>query len=137
MPMLCIATSFQLNLHFNFEDHIMPFLKLSTNVTIDQTQSGQLLGELSQLLAKETGKPERYVMVELAGGKTMAFGGSNQPLAYLECKSIGLSASQAKALSVSISRLLTGALPLTSERIYIEFSNCPAEFWGWNGSTFG
>jgi len=115
----------------------MPFLKLSTNVDIDQNQSEQLLGELSQLLAKETGKPERYVMVELAGGKTMLFGGSNQPLAYLECKSIGLSAAQAKALSASISRLLTSTLPLTSERIYIEFSNCPAEFWGWNASTFG
>jgi phenylpyruvate tautomerase len=66
----------------------MPFLKLSTNITIDQTQSEQLLSELSQLLAKETGKPERYVMVEMAGSKVMLFGGSNQPLAYLECKSI-------------------------------------------------
>jgi phenylpyruvate tautomerase PptA (4-oxalocrotonate tautomerase family) len=115
----------------------MPFLKLSTNVAIEQSQSEQLLKELSQLLAKETGKPERYVMVQVTGGKAMLFGGSNQPLAYLECKSIGLSAAQAKALSASISRLLTGVLPLTAERIYIEFSNCPAEFWGWNGSTFG
>ncbi len=40
----------------------MPFLRLSTNVTIDQTQAEQLLSELLQLLAKETGKPERYVM---------------------------------------------------------------------------
>ena len=109
----------------------MPFLKLSTNVTIDQSQSEQLLSELSQLLAKDTGKPERYVMVELAGGKAMLFGGNNQPLAYLECKSIGLSTTQAEALSASISRLLTATLPLTAERIYIEFSNCPAEFWGW------
>lgn len=115
----------------------MPFLKLSTNITIDHSQSEQLLSELSELLAKETGKPERYVMVELASGKTMLFGGSNQPLAYLECKSIGLSASQAKTLSASISKLLTRSLELTAERIYIEFSNCPAEFWGWNGSTFG
>lgn len=115
----------------------MPFLKLSTNVAIDQSQSDQLLGELSKLVAKEIGKPERYVMVEVAGGKAMLFGGGNQPLAYLECKSIGLSAMQAKALSASISKLLTDALPLTGERIYIEFSNCPAEFWGWNGSTFG
>ncbi|MDP3334282.1 MAG: phenylpyruvate tautomerase MIF-related protein [Methylococcaceae bacterium] len=115
----------------------MPFLKLSTNVTIEQSQSEQLLKELSQLLAKETGKPERYVMVQVTGGKAMLFGGSNQPLAYLECKSIGLTAAQAKVLSASLSKLLTSALSLTAERIYIEFSNCPAEFWGWNGSTFG
>jgi len=115
----------------------MPFLKLSTNVTIEQSQSEQLLKELSQLLAKETGKPERYVMVQVTGGKAMLFGGSNQPLAYLECKSIGLTAAQAKALSASLSKLLTNTLSLSAERIYIEFSNCPAEFWGWNGSTFG
>jgi phenylpyruvate tautomerase len=78
----------------------MPFLKLSTNFTIDQPQSEHLLSELSQLLAKETGKSERYVMVELAGGKAMLFGGSNQTLAYLECKSIGLSATLAKALGM-------------------------------------
>lgn len=115
----------------------MPYLKLSTNVIIDQEQSSRLLSELSALVAKETGKPERYVMVELTGGKAMLFGGSNRPLAYLECKSIGLSPAQAKALSASLSLLLTAGLQLPADRIYIEFSNCPAEFWGWNGSTFG
>jgi len=76
-------------------------------------------------------------MVELAGSQTMLFGATDQPLAYLECKSIGLSAIQAKALAASISKLLTAALSLSVDRIFIEFSNCPAEFWGWNGSTFG
>jgi len=115
----------------------MPFLKLSSNVEIESDASKQLAKELSQLLARETSKPERYVMVELAGGKTMLFGGSDQPLAYLECKSIGLSATQAKALSAALAKLLTDRLGLTAERIYIEFSNCPGEMWGWNGSTFG
>lgn len=116
----------------------MPFLKLSTNIAIDEAQAEQLLSELSSLVSQETGKPERYVMVELSGDQAMLFGGSKQPLAYLECKSIGLNPAQAKALSASISRCLTKALPpLSAERIYIEFSNCAAEFWGWNGSTFG
>lgn len=115
----------------------MPYLKLSTNVEITAEQSPQLLAELSQLLARETGKPERYVMVEVSGAKAMSFGGSAAPLAYLECKSIGLSTSQAKALAAAIPQLLAAKLPLTPDRVYIEFSNCPAEFWGWNGSTFG
>ncbi|MDP2901846.1 MAG: phenylpyruvate tautomerase MIF-related protein [Methylovulum sp.] len=114
----------------------MPFIKLSTNIAVDQRQSEHLLSGLSQLVAKETGKPERYVMVELTGSKAMLFGGNSQPLAYMECKSIGLTAAQAKALAASISKLLTTALPLSADRIYIEFSNCPAEFWGWNRSTF-
>lgn len=115
----------------------MPYLKLTTNIAISKEQSPKLLSQFSQLLAKETGKPERYVMVELVGDKDMLFGGSSEPLAYVECKSIGLSAQQAKSLSAAISQLLAGELQLTAERVYIEFSNCPAEFWGWNGSTFG
>jgi len=115
----------------------MPYLKLNTNVDVSLEQSQQLLAELSGLLAKETGKPERYVMVEVLGGKGMLFGGSAESLAYLECKSIGLSSAQAKALASSIPKLLAANLSLSPDRIYIEFSNCPAEFWGWNGSTFG
>lgn len=115
----------------------MPYLKLTTNIAISKEQSPKLLSQFSQLLAKETGKPERYVMVELVGDKDMLFGGSSEPLAYIECKSIGLSAQQAKSLSASIPQLLVGELQLSAERVYIEFSNCPAEFWGWNGSTFG
>ncbi len=115
----------------------MPYLKLSTNVEISEPQSSQLLGELSKLIAQQTGKPERYVMVELTGGKAMLFGGSSEPLAYLECKSIGLNSAQAKTLSATLSKALAAALSLAADRIYIEFSNCPAEYWGWNGSTFG
>lgn len=115
----------------------MPYLKLTTNIAISKEQAPKLLTQFSQLLAKETGKPERYVMVEVAGDRDMLFGGSNEPLAYVECKSIGLSAQQAKSLSASISQLLASNLSLSAERVYIEFSNCPGDLWGWNGSTFG
>ncbi len=114
----------------------MPYLKLKTNVPINKQQTSQLMGQLSQLLAKETGKSERYVMVELSADRDMIFSGDHEPLAYLECKSIGLTSVQAKALSAAISRILQSDLQLSPERIYIEFSNCPAEYWGWNGGTF-
>lgn len=115
----------------------MPYVKLSTNIAISQEQTPQLLSALSQLMAKGTGKSERYVMVELKPEAAMLFAGSGAPLAYLECKSIGLSESQAKTLSSSICQLLNQQLQLPAERIYLEFSNCPAEYWGWNSSTFG
>lgn len=115
----------------------MPYLKLSTNVAISKEKSTQLLRQFSQLVADETGKSERYVMVELIGEREMSFSGSSDPLAYLECKSIGLSAAQAKALSSSVSDVLSENLQIPADRVYIEFSNCPANFWGWNGSTFG
>lgn len=115
----------------------MPYLKLSTNTKINSEQEKALLSAFSQLLAKETAKPERYVMVELHAEQSMSFAGNTEPLAYVECKSIGLSTLQAKALSASIAKLLNTELSLAGDRVYIEFSNCPAEFWGWNGSTFG
>jgi phenylpyruvate tautomerase PptA (4-oxalocrotonate tautomerase family) len=119
------------------ESTTMPYLKLNTNAPVSSEDSPQLLRQLSQLMAKETGKPERYVMVELEGNKAMSFAGNSEPLAYLECKSIGLTTAQAKSLSSSLCQLLENALQLPPERVYIEFSNCPAEYWGWNGSTFG
>jgi phenylpyruvate tautomerase len=115
----------------------MPYLKLSTTESIPDEQSPQLLDQLSKLMAQQTGKPERYVMVQVEGGKAMLFAGNSQPLAYVECKSIGLTTAQAKAISSSLCRLLNDALQIPSDRVYIEFSNCPAEYWGWNGSTFG
>ncbi len=115
----------------------MPYLKLSTNVAISKEQSPQLLRQLSQLMSAETAKPERYVMVELLGDREMTFSGSSDPLAYVECKSIGLTPGQAKSLSVSVSEILNNSLQIAPDRVYIEFSNCPANFWGWNGSTFG
>jgi phenylpyruvate tautomerase len=116
----------------------MPYLKVSTNLEINPQQTQTLLRDLSQHVAKQTGKPENYVMVELCLGQNMIFAGSSEALAYLECKSIGLNSPQIKALASGLSQLLTAALPtLKAERIYIEFSNCLAENWGWNGATFG
>lgn len=115
----------------------MPFIKVNTNAVIGNEQLDPLIHELSQLVAKETGKPERYVMVQFAKCDQMLFAGSDTPLAYVECKSIGLTNHQAKNLSASLCQLLATNLMLSSERIYIEFSNCSAELWGWNGSTFG
>jgi len=115
----------------------MPYLKLDTNVAVSDTQKPELLQQLSQLMAQETGKSEAYVMVDISGGRDMSFAGNSGPLAYVECKSIGLSSEQAKSLSASVSALLEKNLQLVPERVYIEFSNCPGHFWGWNASTFG
>ncbi len=114
----------------------MPYLKLKTNVSISDEQTPALLAKLSHLMAQETSKPERYVMVELKNQNNIIFAGSTDPLAYLECKSIGLSSTQAKSLSAAISELLNTELGLSEDRVYIEFSNAAADYWGWNGSTF-
>ncbi len=114
----------------------MPYLKLKTNLELDKQQSPELLAKLSKLMASETSKPERYVMAELSSGHDMLFAGSDAPLAYLECKSIGLTSTQAKSISSAVTQLLNADLQVDADRIYIEFSSCSGEFWGWNGGTF-
>ncbi len=114
----------------------MPYLKLKTNQTISESQQQELLSELSSMLASVLGKSEKYVMVELEAEKVMLFAATTEKLAYVECKSIGLTSQQAKDLSPEISQQLDAILGIPASRIYIEFSQAPAEFWGWNGSTF-
>lgn len=113
----------------------MPYIKLNTNVDIADKPA--VLRQLSQIAAKETSKPESYVMIEITHNSSMLFAGKDSPLAFLECKSIGLTEKQAKSLSAAISQLLNAELQILPDRIYIEFSNAPAAFWGYNGSTFG
>lgn len=115
----------------------MPFISLTTNVQVTAEQQQLLLTKMSAAAATATGKSESYVMTQVESGKPMLFAGSDQPLAYLECKSIGLTPAQAKSLSPALCQLLQQQLNIQADRVYIEFSNCPAEFWGWNGSTFG
>ena len=114
----------------------MPYLKLTTNINISKDQTAGLLTQLSQSVAQGTGKSERYVMIELEDNKTMLFSGTHAPLAFVECKSIGLIPAKAKQLSASISQLLSEQLSIPADRVYIEFSDNPVAFWGWNGSTF-
>lgn len=115
----------------------MPYLNLTTNISISETKTSELLSQFSQLLAQKTGKPEAYVMVEITVDKPMLFAGNNKPLAYLECKSIGLSVAQTQPLAAAICQVLQTALQIDAERVYIEFSDCKADYWGWNSSTFG
>ncbi len=114
----------------------MPFLKITTNQTLDDTTRATLLGEASARVAEALGKPERYVMVELADGRPMLFAGDDAPLAYLELKSIGLPEGATPALSDALCDLVGERLGIPADRVYIEFSNAARHLWGWNGTTF-
>ncbi|HEB57595.1 MAG TPA: hypothetical protein ENJ01_00045 [Gammaproteobacteria bacterium] len=114
----------------------MPYLKIQTNVPLDAAQRQDLLPQASQRVAAQLGKPERYVMVRLDPVQPMLFAGSDAPTAYLELKSIGLSADQTTGLSESLCELMQTALGVPPERVYIEFSDAPRAMWGWNSGTF-
>ncbi len=114
----------------------MPYLVIHTNKTIDVNAGQDLVRMASSLVAEQLRKPEKYVMVELAPGRTMFFAGDDAPLAYLELKSIGLPEDKTAGLSDALCNLVSEALAIDQSRIYIEFTNAANHMWGWNGGTF-
>jgi hypothetical protein len=107
---------------------------IRTNVDIEYKVP--FLKEASATLADALAKPESYVMVQLAAGESMLFGGSDAPTAFVELKSLGLDVSQTTALSQTICGLLQSHFAIEPGRTYIEFAAPERAMFGWNNGTF-
>jgi len=114
----------------------MPFVKLQSNVELDETKRQDLLKQVSSLAAKQLGKPESYVMVAMEPTTPMLFAGNNDPLCYVELKSISLPETKTAEISAALCTLIAEQINIAQDRIYIEFSDAPRAMWGWNGGTF-
>ncbi len=115
----------------------MPFLRLQTNLEIDEATGNALCRHLSIRIADWLGKPERYVMVAIEPRpRAMCFAGDDGPCAYLELKSLGLPDDRTGELSRLICETLEERLGIDASRVYIEFGSPPRHHWGWNRSTF-
>ncbi len=112
----------------------MPFIQIQTNKKGINTEV--LLAKLSALVSEILGKPERFVMVQMKDAQNMLFGGTNDPLAYIELKSIGLPKSETKQISLALCTFMQKELQIDQARVYIEFADADRSMWGWNGTTF-
>ncbi|MBV6628041.1 MAG: hypothetical protein KI793_34840 [Rivularia sp. (in: Bacteria)] len=117
----------------------MPFIKVQSSISTPQkTEVEGMLKTLSSKLAKHTGKPESYVMTAFEAEVPMTFGGSTDPVCYIEVKSVGtMKPEQTKSMSQDFCSEINQALGVPTNRIYIEFADAKGAMWGWNGSTFG
>ena len=114
----------------------MPYLKIQTNQTVTPDQAQALINKASKLVASELGKPESYVMVKVSADHTLIFGGSNEPAAYLQLKSLGLPENRTAEYSEKLCAFIGKTLDINSNRIYIEFSSPERHMWGWDKTTF-
>lgn len=114
----------------------MPYLKVDTNITLSHDQTEELMAACSKLLSQLLQKPEGYIMVSIRSGAQMMFGGTTDPCAYLEFKSLGLPESSTPLFSESLSKLIESETGVDKSRLYIEFSSPERHLWGWNGGTF-
>jgi phenylpyruvate tautomerase len=116
----------------------MPLIQIFTSAPAPEAPAQQeLLRDLSRLLAKSFGKPERWVMTCLLPGVAMTFGGTTAPTAFVAVKNIGkMNADTTAALSRAICDRLTQGLAVPADRIYVHFEDAVDYLWGWNGGTF-
>ena len=115
----------------------MPLLKLSVSTKMDEDQKAALLDALSKLVAEGLGKPENYVMVAIDEA-AISMAGEAGPAAFVDLRSIGaLDAKINKAFSKKLCGLLEEQCGIPPSRVYINFTDMDASYWGWNGSTFG
>ncbi len=111
----------------------MPFAHVTTNASVD---AKAVAAGLSTLLAGALGKPEGYVMCLVTPDAALVFGGSGDPAAYVELKSIGLAESGLKDLSATLCAFLEAECGVSPARTYIEFTDLKRSWFGWNASTF-
>jgi len=112
----------------------MPFLKIQCNKDFLDTR--KLMTNSSALLSQILNKPEKYIMVSVEVNSEMIFGGSNEPMLYIELKSIGLPRDRTKEISSKLCEFLNRETGVAIDRIYIEFADAERSMWGWNGTTF-
>ena len=112
----------------------MPYLKIQTNIKIEN--KNKLLTDATTFLSELLGKPVQYIMIVVEHNMEMQFAGTNEPLAFLELKSIALPENETTILSGKICEFIKETLNIPKERVYIEFSNAKRHMFGWNGKTF-
>lgn len=117
----------------------MPFIKVQTSIqSPEATKVEGLLKMLSGKLSQHLSKSESYVMTAFEPEVPMTFGGTTEPVCYLEIKSVGsMTSAQTKDMSADFCQEISSALGVPMNRIYIEFADAKGAMWGWNGSTFG
>ena len=109
---------------------------IQTNLPLGKKAERSILKNASTLVAELLGKPESFVLVALHTNTSMLFAGSDDPVAFLELKSVGLPARKTKDLSESLCQLIEGHLGIPRDRVYVKFIDVKGAMWGWKGDTF-
>ena len=115
----------------------MPLIQIKTNVMLPEKQREARLAPISKLLAEITRKPETYVMVTYEHAAVL-FAGEPGAAAFVDVRGIGgLAREVNQQLTEHIGAQLKKTLGVPPNRLYLTFTEVPADRWGWNGKLFG
>jgi len=111
----------------------MPYLSIHTNQEI---KSESVISEISSFMAGLLSKPERAMMVSLSTSIPMIFAGQATPTAFVQLKSIGLTAEQSKEIAPKMNTFFGSILDISEDRIYIDMQDIDRKMFAFKGSTF-
>ncbi len=114
----------------------MPFIRIETNIDLEERKKSASLAAVSNIVSKATGKSVDYIMARWAPKAPMTMGAEDVPTVYAEVKSVGLTADQAAAIS-PLTELLTETLGVDKHNVYIEFACGTPDMWGLGGGMLG
>ena len=114
----------------------MPLIRLETDINPGRESEIELAKKLASIVSEETGKPMKYVMVSI-NRSVILLSGESDGAALVQVMSIGgLNPSVNGNIAAAVSEALEETLGISSDRIYIIFSDVPGENWAWQGRTF-
>jgi phenylpyruvate tautomerase len=116
----------------------MPLIQVFTSAASPSTPVEEALHEdLSRVLTEYLRKPKQWTMVCILPGLSMTFAGTRAPACIASVKNVGTMSPETTAgLSRELCAILSKALNVAPERIYIGFQDAAPSMWGWNGDTF-
>ncbi len=112
----------------------MPCIELTTNVRVQD--KNRLMRSLSDRVCTGLCKAETYMMVIVRDAEAMFFGGSDEPVAHVTLRALGLKEELIRKLAGELTTLLQSELGIESQRVYIVFMDADPGKWAWDGRTF-
>ena len=113
----------------------MPCAILHLSCTATKEVQETIATESAKILAKVIGKPVAYCMAQVVLS-VGSFGGSNEPSAFIDVKSIGGLKGKQENLSAAFSELLQKEVSIEPSRTYLNFTEFSGSNWGYDGATF-
>jgi phenylpyruvate tautomerase len=114
----------------------MAYIRIQTNCYVDETFQDGLLTALSQMVAKRLGKTEDHVMITIQDSTKMCLGGTYDPAAFVEVRSLELDAEDTTPLADAIAQDLKHYLQIPMSRVYITFTGVTESMWAWHNNAF-
>ena len=112
----------------------MPCIELTTNVRVQD--KNKLMRSLSDCVCTGLCKAETYMMVIVRDAETMLFGGSEEPVAHVTLRALGLKEELIRKLAGELTTLLQSGLGIEGQRAYIVVMGAGPGKWAWDGRPF-